>query len=106
VLKFLLDGPVQDLVTFPTKRNQISFGVIAKRAAPFQVVNIEISEAATYLTAPVITRQDFPTQPRIRGRGYSDSEVLLQDRVAHVTFPVGSDGRYAAAEQSTDPENS
>jgi hypothetical protein len=49
------------LVAFPAKCNQISLDIVTKRAAPSQVVNIEILEAATYLTAPVVTHQDFFT---------------------------------------------
>jgi len=47
------------------------------------VVNVEIVEAATCLTAPVIARQDFPTQLRIRDGGHSDSRRLLRNGVAH-----------------------
>jgi len=53
------------LVAFPAKRNQISFDIVTNCATPSQVMNIEILEAATYLTAPVVTHQDFFTQPRI-----------------------------------------
>ena len=53
------------LVAFPAKRDQISLDIVTKCATPSQVVNIEILEAATYLTAPVVTHQDFFTQPRI-----------------------------------------
>jgi len=53
------------LVAFPAKRNQISFDIVTNCATPSQVMNIEILEAATYLTAPVIAHQDFFTQPRI-----------------------------------------
>ena len=49
-------------VAFPAERNQISLDIATKGATPSQVVNIEILEAATYLTAPVIALQDFFTQ--------------------------------------------
>ena len=61
------------LGAFPAKRNQISLDIVTKCATPSQVVNIEILEAATYLTAPVIVHQDFFTQPRIRDGRYSNS---------------------------------
>jgi hypothetical protein len=70
---------VQHLVAFPTKRDQVGFQVLSKCAAPSQVVNIEILEAATYLTAPVIALQDFLSQPRIREGRHSVSMSLLRD---------------------------
>ena len=94
------------LVAFPAKRNQISLDVVPKCATPSQVVNIEILEAATYLTAPVITRQDFFAQPRIRHGRHSNSRPLLQDGVAHLAFSAGSDGPHVAAEQPMDAEDS
>jgi hypothetical protein len=59
----LLDGTVQNFVAFPTKRDQVGLQILSKSAAASQVVNIEILEAATYLTAPVIALQDFFTHP-------------------------------------------
>jgi predicted RNA-binding protein with TRAM domain len=35
---------VQNLVAFPTKRDQVGFSVVTKGAAPSDVVNIEIRE--------------------------------------------------------------
>jgi hypothetical protein len=57
--------PVQKLVAFPAKRDQVGLGIVTKAAAPSQVVNIEILGASTFLTAPTITLQDFSTQPGI-----------------------------------------
>jgi hypothetical protein len=57
--------PVQKLVAFPAKRDQVGLCVITKAAAPSQVVNIEILGASTFLTAPTVTLQDFSTQPDI-----------------------------------------
>ena len=94
------------LVAFPAKRNQISLDVVTKCATPSQVVNIEILEAATYLTAPVVTHQDFFTQPRIRDGRYSNSRPLSQDGVAHLAFSAGSDGPHVAAERPMDAEHS
>jgi len=74
-----LDGTVQNLVAFPTKRDQVGLHVLSKGAAPSQVVNIEILEAATYLTAPVIARQDPLAQPRIRDGRCADSMPLLRN---------------------------
>ena len=84
-------------MAFPAKRNQISLDIVTKRAAPFQVVNIEILEAPTYLTAPVVTHQYFFTQPRIRDGRYSNPRPLSQDGTTHLAFSVGSDGPHAAA---------
>jgi hypothetical protein len=100
------DGTVQNLVAFPAKRDQVGPRVLSKGAAPSQVVNIEILEAATYLTSPVIARQDLLAQPRIRDGRWADSMPLLRNRVAHVAFSVGSDGAYVAAEQPMNAENS
>ena len=102
----LLDGTVQNFVAFPAKRNQIRLDVVTKCAAPSQVVNIEILEGATHLTAPVVTQQDFFTQLRIRDGRYSNPRPLSQDRVAHLDFSAGSDGSYAVAEQPMDAEDS
>jgi hypothetical protein len=60
------NGTVENLVAFSAKRDQISLGIVTECATPSQVVNVEILETVTYLTPPVITRQDFLTQPRIR----------------------------------------
>ena len=57
--------PVQKLVAFPTKRNQVGLCIVTKSAAPSQVVNIEILGASTFLTAPTVTLQDFSAQPGI-----------------------------------------
>jgi hypothetical protein len=46
------------------RSDRVGFQVLSKCAAPSYVVNIEILEAATYLTAPVIALQDFLSQPR------------------------------------------
>ena len=56
---------VQKLVAFPTKRDQVSLSIVTKGAAPFDVMNIEIPSASTFLTAPTIAFQNFSTQPRI-----------------------------------------
>ena len=102
----LLDGTVQNFVAFPAKRNQIRLDVVTKCAAPSQVVNIEILEGATHLTAPVVTQQDFFTQLRIRDGRYSNSRPLSQDGVAHPAFSVGSDGPHVAAERRVGAEHS
>jgi hypothetical protein len=57
--------PVQNLVAFPAKRDQVDLCIVTKAAAPSQVVNIEILGTSTFLTAPAITLQDFSTQPDI-----------------------------------------
>ena len=102
----LLGRSMHCLVTFPAKRNQISLDIVTKCATPSQVVDIEILEAATYLTAPVVTDQDFFTQPRIREGRYWNSMPLSQDGVAHLAFSVGSDGPRVAAERRMDAEHS
>ena len=94
------------LVAFPAKRNQISLDIVTKCATTSYVVNIEILEAATYLTAPAVTHQDFFTQPRIRDGRYSNSRPLSQDGVAHLAFSAGSDGPHVAAERRMDAEHS
>src|SRR5579863_9933544 len=59
------DGPVQNLVAFPAKRDQVGFGVVTQRAAPSDVVNVQILRASTMLAPPTVAFQDFPTQARI-----------------------------------------
>jgi hypothetical protein len=58
-------NPVQDLVAFPTKRDQVGLCVVTKSAAPSDVVNIEVPGASTFLAALTIAFQDFPSQPHI-----------------------------------------
>ena len=76
-------GRVQELVTFPAKRNQVGLCIVTKGAAPSDVVNVEILGASTYLTAPTITMQDFSTQPRIQRRCLSNSTSSLQNGIIH-----------------------
>jgi hypothetical protein len=49
------------LVTSSAKGNEVGLDIVTQRTAPSFVVNIEILAAATDLTAPVISRQDFFT---------------------------------------------
>ena len=51
-------GPVQNLVAFSTKRDQVGLRVITKNVAPSNMVNMEILGASTLLTAP-------PSRPKI-----------------------------------------
>jgi hypothetical protein len=90
------------LVAFPAKRNEISLDIATKCATPSQVVNIEILEAATYLTAPVIALQDFFAQPGIRNGRYSNSGSFLRDGIAHLAFSEGSGGPHVVEAQPTD----
>ena len=64
------------LMAISANRNQISLDIVTKCATPSQVVNIEILEAATFLTAPIVTHQDFFTQPRIRDGHHSNASPL------------------------------
>jgi hypothetical protein len=59
---------VKRLEASSTDCDQISFGIVANCAAPFYVVDIEIREASTHLTAPVVTSQNFLAQLRISRR--------------------------------------
>jgi hypothetical protein len=56
---------VQNLVAFPAKRDQVGLSVVTQGAAPFDVVNIEIPGASTFLTPPIVAFQDFPAQPPV-----------------------------------------
>ena len=58
-------GPVQNLMAFSTKRDQVGLYVVTKGAAASDVVNIEVLAASTYPTAPAIALQDFSAQTRI-----------------------------------------
>jgi hypothetical protein len=51
---------VQNLVALPAKRDQIGLCVVTQGAAAYQVVNIEILGASTFLTPPTVAFQDFP----------------------------------------------
>ena len=93
-------------MAFPAKRNQVSLDIVTKCATPSQVVDIEIFEAATYLTTPVIALQDFFTQPRILDGRHSETGSFSGNRVAHVASPVRSDSPWVAAERPMDPEDS
>ena len=77
-------GPVQNLVAFSTKRDQVGLRVVTKGATPSHVVNIEILGASTLLTAPTITLQDFSMQPGIQLRRLSNSRPFLRSRIIHV----------------------
>jgi len=76
--------PVENLVAFPTKRDQVRLRVVTKGAAPSDVVNIEIPRASTFLTAPTIAFQDFPTQPRILPRRLSHSRPFGGEGTIHI----------------------
>lgn len=54
--------PVQNLVAFPTKRDQVGLRIVTKGAAPSDVVNVEVLGASAALTVPAITVQDFPSR--------------------------------------------
>ena len=70
-------GPVQNLVAFSTKRDQVGLCVVTKGTAPSYVVNIEILGASTLLTAPTITLQDLRAPLRIRLGAFSDPRPFL-----------------------------
>ena len=76
-------GPVQKLVAFPAKRDQVGLCIVTKSAAQSQVVNIEILRASTFLTAPTITLQDFSTQPDIQLGRLSNSRPFLRSGIIH-----------------------
>jgi hypothetical protein len=76
---------VQKLVAFPTKRDQVGFSIVTKGAASSHVMNIEIVGAATSLTAPTISLQDFSTQRRVRLSCQSNSRPFRGNRICHVT---------------------
>jgi hypothetical protein len=75
---------MENLVAFPTKRDQIGLSVVTKAAARSHVVNIKILGVSTFLTAPTITLQDFSAQSRICLRRLSNSRFFLQSRIIHV----------------------
>jgi hypothetical protein len=72
-----LGGTVQDLVTFPTKRDEVSFRVVTEGASPSQVVNVQIPERSTLLAAPTVALQHHPTQHRIKPLRRSNSRSFL-----------------------------
>jgi len=79
---------VRYLMACPTKRDQVGLRVVTKGAAPCYVVNIEVLEASTLLTAPTITLQDFSTQDRICAGRLSNSRPFSQSGIIHVAWPL------------------
>ena len=75
---------MQNFVAFPTKSDQVGLSIVAKGAAPYHVVNIEILGAPTFLTPPAVAFQDFPAQPRIELRFFPNSRPFLRRRIIHV----------------------
>jgi len=76
---------VQNLVAFPTERDQVGLSVVTKGAAPSHVVNIESLGTSTSLTSPTISLQDFSTQHRVLLRRQSNSRPLGGNGIGHVT---------------------
>ena len=70
-------GPVQDLVAFPTKRDEVAFRVVSIGASAFHVVNVEIPERSTLLAAPTVALQHHPTEHRIKPLRRSNSRSFL-----------------------------
>ena len=64
---------MRTLMAFSAKRDEVSLGIVTKRTPPSHVVNIEILEGSTRLTAPSITIQYFQTQFRIKLRCHLNS---------------------------------
>ena len=79
---------MQNLVAFPTKRDQVGLRIVTKSTAPSHVVSIEILGASTLLTAPTITLQNFYAQHRIYARLLSNSRPFLQSGIIHVACSV------------------
>ena len=74
---------MRTLMAFSAKRDEVRLGIVTKRTAPSHVVNIEILEGSTRLTAPTITLQDFSAQPYIWLRCHSNSRPPLQSGIIH-----------------------
>jgi hypothetical protein len=51
-------GPMEKLVAFPTKRDQVGLRIVSKGASPFHMVNVQIPERATLLALPTVAFQD------------------------------------------------
>jgi hypothetical protein len=51
-------GSVQNLVAFSAKRDQVGLRVVTQRAAPSDVVNIEVLGGPTLLATPTVPFQD------------------------------------------------
>ena len=49
---------MQDLVAFPTERDQVGLRVVTKGASPSYMMNIEIVEGSALLAAPTVAFQD------------------------------------------------
>jgi hypothetical protein len=79
---------MQNVMARPTKRDQVGLRVVTKGAAPCYVVNIEVLEASTFLTAPTITLQDFSTQHRIYAGHLSNSRPFSHSRIILVAWPL------------------
>jgi hypothetical protein len=70
--------PVQGLVAFPAKRDQIGLCVISTGASPSHMVNVEVPEGSAFLTAPIVAFQNHSTQFRIKPRRRSNSRPFLR----------------------------
>ena len=49
---------MEDLVAFPTKGDQVGLCVVSKGASPSHMMNVQIPEGSTLLTAPTVPFQD------------------------------------------------
>ena len=56
---------MENLVAFPTKRDQVGLGVVTQGASPSHMMNVEISEGSAFLAAPAVAFQDNATQLRV-----------------------------------------
>ena len=71
-------GPVQSLMAFPTKRDEVAFRVVTEGASPFHMVNVQIPERSAFLTTPTVAFQSHASQRRIMPRRRSNSRPFLR----------------------------
>ena len=71
-------GPVQSLMAFPTKRDEVAFRVVTEGASPFDMVNFQIPERSPFLTTPTVAFQSHASQRRIKPRRRSNPRSFLR----------------------------
>ena len=79
-------GPVQNLVAFSTKRDQVGLRVITKNVAPSNMVNMEILGASALLNSATVTPQDLSFAIRHIAQAAFEFTPSLRSRTIHVAL--------------------
>ncbi len=49
---------MENLVAFPTKRDQVDLRIVTKGASPPHMMNVQIPEGSAFLASPTVALQD------------------------------------------------